>query len=241
MRWCLFGASSVAISVRLVRLLVARCEVSYTGRLEAHLPEAVRLIMIKADGSVLVHADSGGYKPLNWMTPPTAVERCGDRLVVRRHGGGDADRLEIRLVEVLVDAEHELELEAELAKQGAERELQELLAADPGRVEPGLRLVRREAPTDVGPVDLLCRDVAGRPVAVEVKRVAGLPAVEQLTRYLELLRARPETARCRGILCAEQLKPQAERLARERGLGCVRVDPAVLRGEREPELVLFAA
>ena len=226
-----------------VRLLVARCSVRYTGRLSAFLPEATRLVILKADGSVLVHADAGGYKPLNWMTPPTALEPEGDpleRLVVRKRAGRSEDRLEIEIAELLSDVEHEMGEPAPLEKDGVERDLQEALAARPAALGPGLRLVRREWPTDVGPVDLMCRDGDGGWVAVEVKRVATVEAVEQLARYLERIRLDPAKAGCAGILAAERIGPQAATLAAARGLACAEVDLAALRGEREPELTLFA-
>jgi RecB family endonuclease NucS len=223
-----------------MRLIVARCEVRYTGRLNAYLPESTRLLMLKDDGSVLVHADAGGYKPLNWMTPPTVFEDGGDTLVVRKRAGRGEDRLEIRLVDVLSDVTHDMGEAAALEKDGVERDLQLLLADDPTHVEPGLRLVKREWPTDVGPVDLMCRDEDDGWVAVEIKRVGTIDAVEQLTRYLGCIRADPSRAECRGILAAQQLKPQAIALAEQRGLATVAVDLAVLRGEREPELTLFA-
>jgi hypothetical protein len=223
-----------------MRLVVARCEVSYTGRLSAYLPESTRLLMLKSDGSVLVHADAGGYKPLNWMTPPTVVEEDGDRIVVRKRAGTTEDRLEIRLHEVLSDVSHDMGEAAALEKDGVERHLQEELAARPDALADGLRLVKREWPTDVGQVDLMCRDVADGWVAVEIKRVGTIDAVEQLSRYLERIRLDPTRAECRGILAAEQLKPQAVTLAEARGIDCIRVDLAVLRGEREPELTLFS-
>ena len=224
-----------------MRLLVARCEVTYTGRLQAYLPESTRLLMIKADGSVLVHADAGGYRPLNWMTPPTVIEETEGTIVVRKRAGRSEDRLEIRLHEVLSDVEHEMGEAAPLEKDGVERDLQEALAALPETLEPGLRLDRREWPTDVGPVDLMCRDVSDGWVAVEIKRIATIDAVEQLTRYLDCIRVDPSRAECRGILAAQVVKPQAATLAESRGIRCVEVDLAVLRGEREPELTLFAA
>jgi len=224
-----------------VRLIVARCEVTYTGRLTAHLPDSTRLLMIKADGSVLVHADTGGYRPLNWMTPPTVIEEGEGVIVVRKRAGRSEDRLEIRLLEVLWEAEHEMGEAAPLEKDGVERDLQEALAALPATLEPGLRLDRREWPTDIGPVDLMCRDEAGGWVAIEIKRIATIDAVEQLTRYLDCISADPARAGCRGVLAAQQLKPQAVTLAESRGIRCVEVDLAVLRGEREPELTLFAA
>ena len=224
-----------------MRLIVARCEVTYTGRLTAYLPDSTRLLMIKADGSVLVHADAGGYRPLNWMTPPTVLEEGDGVIVVRKRAGRSEDRLEIRLHEVLWEAEHEMGEAAPLEKDGVERDLQEALAALPETLEPGLRLDRREWPTEIGPVDLMCRDEADGWVAVEIKRIATIDAVEQLTRYLDCIRVDPARAGCRGILAAQQLKPQAVALAESRGIRCVEVDLAVLRGEREPELTLFAA
>jgi RecB family endonuclease NucS len=223
-----------------MRLIVARCSVDYTGRLTARLPEALRLVIVKADGSVLVHADAGGYKPLNWMTPPTVVEEEPGRIVVRKVKGDD--RLEIALTEVLSDVTHAMDFDADrLEKDGVERDLQELLADAPGWCGEGFRLVRREWPTDIGPVDLMCRDGADGWVAVEIKRVGTIDAVEQLTRYLERIRLDPAMGQCRGVLAAQAIKPQARVLAEARGIACVTVDLAVLRGEREPELTLFAA
>jgi RecB family endonuclease NucS len=219
-----------------MRLLVARCEVLYTGRLTARLPEAVRLLMFKADGSFLVHDDAGGYRPLNWMTPPSVIEETEGVIVVRKRAGKTEDRLEIRIAEVLSDSVHEMGETAPLEKDGVERHLQEQLAAQPAALGNGLSLVRREWPTDIGPVDLMCRDEAGEWVAVEVKRVATIDAVEQLTRYLE----RIELDGCRGLLAAQVIKPQARTLAEARGIDCVEVDLAVLRGEREPDLTLFS-
>jgi hypothetical protein len=223
-----------------VRLIVARCEVTYTGRLTAYLPESTRLLIVKADGSVQVHADAGGFKPLNWMTPPVVVEEDGDLLVVRKRAGRTEDRLEIRLVEVLSDVEHEMGEAAALEKDGVERDLQLALADQPGAIEEGLRLVRREWVTDIGAVDLMCRDADDGWVAVEIKRVATIDAVEQLARYLERIHLEPGMSECRGILAAQQLRPQAVVLAEARGIRCAEVDLAVLRGEREPDLTLFA-
>jgi len=222
-----------------MRLLVARCEVRYSGRLDALLPEAVRLIMVKADGSVMVHSDAGGYKPQNWMTPPCVVEETAEGICVRKLGG--EDRLDIRIAEVLSDAEHDLGEAVRLEKDGVEAHLQELLADAPQWCGEGFRLVRREWPTDIGPVDLMCRDPQHGWVAVEIKRVATIDAVEQLTRYMDRIRRDPAMAACRGVLVAQVLKPQVRVLAEARGLGCVEVDLAVLRGEREPDLTLFAA
>jgi endonuclease len=225
--------------LRAVRLIVARCEVKYSGRVSALLPEAVRLLMLKADGSVLVHDDAGGYKPLNWMTAPTFLADDGERLVVTKPKSDDA--LEIRLIEVLSDVEHDMGESAALQKDGVERDLQEALAATPDALGEPLTLVRREWQTEIGPVDLMCRDGEGEWIAVEVKRLGTIEAVEQLTRYLDFIRRDPAKESCRGILAAERLKPQAMALAESRGIRCVAVDLAVLRGEREPDLTLFAA
>ena len=222
-----------------MRLLVARCEVRYSGRLNAVLPEAVRLLIFKADGSVLVHDDAGGFKPLNWMTAPTFVEDEGDRLVVRKLKTEDV--LEIRLAEVLSDVTHDMGESAALQKDGVERDLQEELAAAPTALGEELMLVKREWPTDVGPVDLMCRDEGGEWVAVEIKRIATIEAVEQLTRYLGFIREDPAKSGCRGILAAQTFKPQAVTLAESRGIRCAEVDLALLRGEREPDLTLFTA
>jgi len=227
-----------------VRLIVARCSVSYAGRLRTYLPAALRLIVFKADGSVLVHADAGGYKPLNWMTPPTVIEETEDAIVVRKRAGAAEDRLEISITEILSDVSHAMGSSADdaaLAKDGVEAHLQELLAEQPGWCGEGFRLVRREWPTDIGPVDLMCRDSEHNWIAVEIKRVAGIEAVEQLTRYLERIRRDPAFAECRGVLAAQAIKRQARVLAEARGFECVEVDLAVLRGERKPELRLFAA
>ncbi len=221
-----------------MRLLVARCEVRYTGRLNAVLPEAVRLLILKADGSVLVHDDVGGYKPLNWMTGPTVVEELGDTLVVRKPKADDV--LEIRLVEILSDVAHDMGESAALQKDGVERDLQELLASAPSALGEELTLVKREWATEVGPVDLMCKGDDGGWVAVEIKRVGTIEAVEQLTRYLDFIRADPAKAGCRGVLAAQAIKPQAATLAAARGIRCVEVDLAALRGEREPDLTLFA-
>jgi RecB family endonuclease NucS len=236
-----------------MRLIVARCEVRYSGRLNAVLGESLRLIIVKADGSVLIHADAGGYKPLNWMTPPTVIEeslpggeegRGARTIVVRKRGASSEDRLEITVYEVLSDSAHDMgspDDAAGLAKDGVEAHLQELLAEQPQWCGEGFRLIRREWPTDIGPVDLMCRDPDDRWVAVEIKRVAGIEAVEQLSRYIERIRRDPAFECTRGVLAAQTIKPQARVLAQARGIDCVEVDLAVLRGERKPDLKLFAA
>jgi RecB family endonuclease NucS len=226
-----------------VRLIVARCEVVYSGRLNAVLPESVRLLMLKSDGSFLVHADTGGFKPQNWMTPPTVIELEGEppeQIVVRKRAGRSEDRLDIRIFEILSDVEHDMGEAAALAKDGVERDLQEALAYRPAALGEELRLVRREWPTDIGPVDLMCRDAGDGWVAVEVKRVATIDAVEQLTRYLERIRPEPGMGGVRGVLAAQRVVKQARTLAEARGLRWVEVELDVLRGEREPELTLFA-
>ncbi len=229
-----------------MRLIVARCEVRYSGRLDALLPEALRLIMIKADGSVLVHADAGRLQAAE-LDDPADGDR-GDRpsgMVVRKRAGASrGPARDRRSREVLSDVTHDMgspDDDAALAKDGVEAHLQELLAEQPHWCGEGLRLVRREWPTDIGPVDLMCRDAEEQWVAVEIKRVAGIEAVEQLTRYLERIRLDPAFESCRGVLAAQTIKPQARVLAGARGIECVEVDLAVLRGEREPDLKLFAA
>jgi RecB family endonuclease NucS len=224
-----------------VRLIIARCEVRYTGRLEALLPEALRLIMIKSDGSVMVHADTGGFKPQNWMVPPTVIEEHDDSIVVRKRAGASEDRLDIKITEVLSDVTHDMGEAAALEKDGVEAHLQELLADQPHWCGEGMRLVKREWTTDIGPVDLMCRDAEDEWIAVEIKRIATIDAVEQLTRYLERIRLDPALGSCRGVLAAQVIKPQARVLAQARGIDCVEVDIEVLRGEREPALTLFAA
>jgi len=222
-----------------MRLIVARCSVEYSGRLSARLPEALRLIMLKADGSVLVHADAGGYKPLNWMTPPTAIDEAEGRIVVRKLKG--EDKLEIELAEVVSDVTHTMDFDADrLDKDGVEADLQVALADAPHWVAEGFRLVRREWPTDIGPVDLMCRDGEDAWIAVEIKRIGTIDAVEQLSRYLERIRLDPVLAQCRGVLAAQVVKPQARVLAESRGIAWVEVDLATIRGEREPALTLFS-
>jgi RecB family endonuclease NucS len=223
-----------------VRLIICRCSTTYSGRLDTRLAPGVRLVMLQATGSVAIFSDGGGnVKPLNWMTAATAIEIDGDpprRIDVRK---GD-ERLEIDIEEVLVDVEHDMGESAALEKDGVERDLQELLAAAPQWCGEGFRLVRREWQTDIGPVDLMCRDGDDGWIAVEIKRIGTIEAVEQLSRYLERIRLDPAMADCRGVLAAQQIKPQASVLAAARGIACVTVDLAVLRGDREPELTLFS-
>ncbi len=229
-----------------MRLLVARCSVRYTGRLCTEAGEAVRLLMIKADGTFMVWSDWGGasVKPMNWMSPPAVIEETEDVITVRKRAGRTEESLEVSIAEILSDVTHDMGAPGEdqaAAKDGVEADLQELLAEQPHWCGAGLRLVRREWPTDVGPVDLMCLDGEERWVAVEIKRIAGLDAVEQLTRYLERIRLDPAFGSCRGVLAAQRIKPQARVLASSRGIDCVEVDLEVLRGERLPDLKLFAA
>jgi endonuclease len=224
-----------------MRLIVARCSVEYTGRLSTRLPEALRLLMIKADGTFMVWSDAGGQKvkPLNWMTPPTVIEEKPGLMVVRKLKG--EDRLDIRIAEIVSDSTHAMDFDAALKKDGVEADLQVALADAPHRCGEGFRLVRREWPTDIGPVDLMCRDEQDGWVAVEIKRVGTIDAVEQLARYLERIRLDPSLRACRGVLAAQVVKPQARVLAESRGVAWVEVDLAELRGQREPALTLFAA
>jgi endonuclease len=219
-----------------VRLVIARCSVDYEGRLSAHLPTATRLIIIKADGSVLVHADGGSYKPLNWMSPPCTLRDENDVLTVV---GKSGERLVITIEETLADHVHDLGPDPGLVKDGVEAHLQELLAAHIQTLGDGWRLVRREYPTAIGPVDIVCRDAHGVTVAVEVKRRGEIEGVEQLTRYLELLNRNPLLAPVRGVLAAQEIKPQAKVLAADRGIACVALDYDALRGTDDPSLRLF--
>jgi RecB family endonuclease NucS len=232
-----------------MRLMIARCSIDYSGRLETHLAEATRLLMFKADGTFMVWSDHGSQsvKPLNWMTPPTTIEEIGSpptRIVVRKFAGSSEDRVDVELHEILSDVTHVMgspEADVALAKDGVEAHLQEALADAPHWCGDGFRLVRREWPTDIGPVDLMCRDAEDQWVAVEIKRVAGIDAVEQLSRYLERIRLDPEFVDCRGVLVGQVVKPQARVLAAARGIEWVEVELAVVRGEREPDLRLFVA
>ena len=210
-----------------MRLVVARCSVDYVGRLTAHLPLAVRLLMVKADGSVLVHSDGGSYKPLNWMSPPCTLRIVGDTWTVTNKSG---EQLFISVAEVLSDSTHDLGVDPGLVKDGVEAELQRLLAEHIHTLGEGYRLVRREYPTAIGPVDILARDPAGAAVAVEIKRRGEIDGVEQLTRYLELLNRDPLLAPVRGVFAAQEIKPQARVLATDRGIDCVVLDYEALRG-----------
>ena len=210
-----------------MRLVIARCTVDYVGRLTAHLPEATRLLMVKADGCVAIHADGGAYKPLNWMNSPnTLVEEDGVWTVTSPKG----ETLTITIHEVLSDTDHPLGEDPGLQKDGVEAHIQELLAADPSPIGDGLTLVRREYPTAVGPVDLLCRDAGGGAVAIEIKRRGEIDGVEQLTRYLDFLNRDPLLRPVRGVFVAQEVRPQARVLAEDRGIGWVEVDYDDLRG-----------
>ncbi|MEM9033298.1 MAG: endonuclease NucS [Actinomycetota bacterium] len=219
-----------------MRLVVARCTVDYSGRLDAHLPEATRLIMVKADGCVAVHADGGAYKPLNWMTAPNVLKEEDERWVVSNPQG---EELVIILHEVLSDSSHELGIDPGLQKDGVEAHLQELLAANPETLGDGMVLVRREYPTDIGPVDLMCRDAEGQAVAVEVKRKGEIAGVEQLIRYLERLRNDSTLLPLEGMLVAQEIKPQARAYAESKGIACITVDYDALRGFEPKEPTLF--
>ena len=219
-----------------MRLVVARCSVDYEGRLAAHLPEAVRLIMIKADGCVAIHADGGAYKPLNWMNAPNRLSEQDDLWTVVNPAG---EKLTITIHELISDTAHELGHDPGLDKDGVEVHLQELLAASPEVLGDGFRLVRREYPTDIGPVDLLCRDADGRAIAVEVKRRGEIAGVEQLTRYLQFLNQDPALAPVQGMLAAQVVRPQARALGTDRGIECVEIDYDLLRGIEPDQAKLF--
>jgi RecB family endonuclease NucS len=224
-----------------MRLVIATCQVDYAGRLTAHLPMATRLLIVKADGSVLVHSDGGSYKPLNWMSPPcTLVEGKDDEgrveWVVEAKSG---DTLRIVIDELVSDTAYDLGVDPGLQKDGVEKHLQELLAEHPASLAEGMTLVRREYPTAIGPVDLLCRDADGTTIAVEVKRRGEIDGVEQLTRYLELLNRDPLLSPVSGIFAAQAIKPQARVLAGDRGIVCVTVDYDALRGMDDPTARLF--
>jgi endonuclease len=224
-----------------VRIVVARCQVDYAGRLSAHLPMATRVLMIKADGSVLVHSDGGSYKPLNWMSPPCSLREgtTDEGVALWTVTSRTDDTLRILIEEVLSDTAHDLGIDPGLQKDGVEKHLQELLAEHPSSLADGLTLVRREYPTAIGPVDLMCRDATGSSVAVEIKRRGDIDGVEQLTRYLELLNRDPLLAPVRGIFAAQEIKPQARVLATDRGIACAVVDYDALRGLDSSEDRLF--
>ena len=224
-----------------MRLVVARCTVDYVGRLTAHLPEATRLIMVKADGSVLIHSDGGSYKPLNWMSPPCAI-------AIREEPGGvevwtvenrAGEQLCVTIHELIRDDAHDLGVDPGLVKDGVEAHLQELLARHVEALGVDWALIRREYPTAIGPVDLLCRDAAGTTVAVEIKRRGEIDGVEQLTRYLDLLNRDPLLAPVTGVFAAQEIKPQARTLAEDRGIRCVVLDYDALRGTDDPSQRLF--
>jgi RecB family endonuclease NucS len=219
-----------------VRLVIAKCSVDYDGRLQAHLPLATRLIMVKADGCVAIHADGGAYKPLNWMNAPNRlVEGDGEWRVTH----DKSETLIITLHKIVSDTAHEMGRDPGLEKDGVEAHLQELLAADVESIAPGLMLVRREFPTDIGPVDLLCRDADGAAVAIEVKRQGGIDGVEQLTRYLERMNRDATLRPVRGVFVAQSIKPQAKVLAEAREIDCVEVDYDTLRGIERDQQALF--
>jgi RecB family endonuclease NucS len=223
-----------------VRLVIAQCTVDYLGRLTAHLPSARRLLLFKADGSVSVHADDRAYKPLNWMSPPCSLKEeltdgSGTWTVTNKAG----EQLIITIESVEHDSSHTLGVDPGLQKDGVEAELQRLLALHVETLGAGWSLVRREYPTAIGPVDLLCRDAEGTTVAVEIKRRGEIDGVEQLTRYLELLNRDPLLAPVAGIFAAQQIKPQARTLATDRGIRCVTLDYDALRGAEVDEFRLF--
>ncbi len=224
-----------------MRLVIARCSVDYIGRLSAHLPSAPRLILVKSDGSVSVHADDRAYKPLNWMSPPCTlrVEPGEDGTSTWTVENKAGERLVISVEEVLHDSSHTLGVDPGLVKDGVEAHLQALLAEQVELLGPGWRLVRREFPTPIGPVDLLCRDAAGVAVAVEIKRRGEIDGVEQLTRYLDLLNRDPLLSPVRGVFAAQEIKPQARVLALDRGIDCLTLDYDSMRGVDDPDSRLF--
>ena len=219
-----------------MRLVIARCSVDYSGRLTAHLPMATRLLMVKSDGSVLVHADGGSYKPLNWMSPPCTLTEGEGQWSVRNKAG---EELRITIEELVSDTSYDLGVDPGLVKDGVEAHLQELLAEHVHTFGDGWTLVRREYPTAIGPVDLLCRDATGAHVAVEIKRRGEIDGVEQLTRYLDLLNRDPMLAPVRGVFAAQLIKPQAKVLAGNRGIDCLTVDYDLLRSMESDALTLF--
>lgn len=231
-----------------MRVVIARCSVDYEGALQAHLPMATRLLMVKADGSVLVHSDGGSYKPLNWMAPPCTMTEITPEDVETTDGvtavwlvqhGKREDTLRIRIYEVISDTAHDLGIDPGLVKSGVESQLQELLAQHIDTLGAGYRLLRREYPTAIGPVDILCKDEAGVTVAVEIKRRGDIDGVEQLTRYLELLNRDSHIAPVTGVFAAQVIKPQARTLATDRGIRCVTLDYEALRGIDDADVRLF--
>lgn len=225
-----------------MRLVVARCQVDYAGRLTAHLPVATRLLMIKSDGSVLIHSDGGSYKPLNWMSPPCKLTEgtTEDGAIEWKVAAQKTDdTLRILIEEIFHDSAHDLGVDPGLQKDGVEKHLQELLAEHTASLGVGMKLVRREFMTAIGPVDLLCKDAGGGSVAVEIKRRGDIDGVEQLTRYLELMNRDSHLSPVRGIFAAQEIKPQARTLAVDRGIECVVVDYDALRGIDDPSLRLF--
>jgi RecB family endonuclease NucS len=229
-------AGGATLELASVRLVIARCSVTYAGRLSAHLPPALRLLIVKADSSVLIHSDGGSYKPLNWMPPPCRLAEEPGRWVVTGKAG---ETLTIEISEILSDSVFALGTDPGLVKDGVESHLQELLAAQLGVLGAGWRLVRREYPTPIGPVDLMCRDAAGVSVAIEVKRRGEIDGVEQLTRYLELLNRDPRLAPVQGVFAAQEIRPQARVLAQDRGIRCVTLDYESMRGAEDGTLRLF--
>jgi RecB family endonuclease NucS len=221
-----------------MRLVIARCSVDYAGRLSAHLPSATRLLLVKADGSVSIHADDRAYKPLNWMSPPCTLKESEDGQVwtVTNKGG---EQLIISIEDVLHDSSHELGVDPGLIKDGVEAHLQELLADRMEVLGEGWTLIRREYPTAIGPVDILCRDSDGTTIAIEIKRRGEIDGVEQLTRYLELLNRDPHLSPVKGVFAAQEIKPQARVLATDRGIGCVVLDYDAMRGIQDDKLRLF--
>jgi RecB family endonuclease NucS len=219
-----------------MRLVIARCSVDYAGRLSAHLPPAMRLLIVKADGSVLVHSDGGSYKPLNWMSPPCRLAESDTQWVVT---GKSGETLTVHIEEIISDTSFALGEDPGLVKDGVESHLQELLAVQLHLLGDGWRLVRREFPTPIGPVDLMCRDGIGASVAIEVKRRGEIDGVEQLTRYLDLLNRDPMLTPVHGIFAAQEIKPQARVLAEDRGIRCVTLDYDTMRGADDGALRLF--
>lgn len=231
-----------------MRVVIARCSVDYQGALEAHLPLATRLLMVKADGSVLIHSDGGSYKPLNWMAPPCSMAQVEPDELERAEGVEQVwrvthakreDTLRLKIFEVLHDSSHDLGVDPGLVKDGVEAQLQALLAEHLHTLGEGWSLVRREYPTAIGPVDILCKDASGATVAVEIKRRGDIDGVEQLTRYLELLNRDPHLAPVQGVFAAQLIKPQARVLATDRGIRCVTLDYEALRGLDDAESRLF--